>query len=54
MEHVQIETGASLDPQLYCLDYDLGQQSNVAWEHKELTEELEKRLQEILQSQRTR
>ncbi len=54
MEHVQIETGASLDPQLYCLDYDLGQQSNVAWEHEELIEEMEKRLQEILRSEGTR
>lgn len=54
MEQVDIETGASKDPQLYRLDYDAGQRENVAWEHPELTEKMERRIQEILKSGRTR
>lgn len=54
MEQVDIETGASKDPQLYRLDYDAGQRENVAWEHPELTEKMERRIQEILKSERTR
>ena len=54
MEHVEIETGASKDPQLYQLDYDIGQQRNVAWEHPDMTAAMENRIQEILKSERTR
>ena len=54
MEHVNMETGASKDPQLYQLDYDIGQQRNVAWEHPEMTAAMESRIQEILKSKRTR
>lgn len=54
MEHVNMETGASKDSQLYQLDYDIGQQRNVAWEHPEMTAAMESRIQEILKSKRTR
>ena len=39
---------------IYRLDYDAGQRENVAWEHPELTEKMERRIQEILKSGRTR
>ena len=54
MEHVNMETGASKDPQLYQLDYDIGQQRNVAWERPQMTAAMESRIQEILKSKRTR
>lgn len=54
MEQVQIETGASLDAQLYNMDYDPGQQCNVAQEHPALIEAMEARIREIVESERTR
>lgn len=54
MEYVQIETGLSKDPQLYNMDYDIGQQTNVAWAYEDVVTEMEARLQEIMKSGRTR
>lgn len=54
MGNVRIETGLSKDPQLYNMDYDIGQQTNVAWDYEKVVQEMEKRLQEILKSDRTR
>ncbi len=54
MGNVRIETGLSMDPQLYNMDYDIGQQTNVAWNYGEVVQEMENRLQEILESDRTR
>lgn len=51
---VQIETGLSMDPQLYNMDYDIGQQENVAWDYMEVVKDMEERLQKIVKSDRTR
>lgn len=53
-KEVRIETGLSKDPQLYNMDYDIGQQENVAWDYEEVVEDMEARLQEIIKSDRTR
>jgi len=54
MKDVQIETGLSRDPQLYNMDYDIGQRTNVAWDYKQVAEDMERRLQSIMKSERTR
>ncbi len=54
MGNVRIETGLSMDPQLYNMDYDIGQQTNVAWDYEEVVKEMEERLKEIQRSDRTR
>lgn len=54
MKDVRIETGLSKDPQLYNMDYDIGQQTNVAWDYMDVVKEMEKRIHEILRSDRTR
>ena len=54
MGDVRIETGLSMDPQLYNMDYDVGQQTNVAWAYKDVVKEMEERLREIMKSSRTR
>ncbi len=54
MPIVQIETGLSRDPQLYNMDYDIGQQENVAWAYQDVVKDMEARLQEIMKSERTR
>ena len=43
-----------MDPQLYNMDYDVGQQTNVAWAYKDVVKEMEERLREIMKSSRTR
>jgi len=50
----RIETGLSKDPQLYNMDYDIGQRENVAWDYKEVVKDMEARLQEIMKSSGTR
>ena len=52
--NVQIETGCSKDPLLYNMDYDIGQQQNLAWEYPEVVNDMEKRIQKILHSNFTR
>ena len=42
------ETGCSMDPQLYNLQYDLGEQRNVAYRYPEVVERMEQRVREIL------
>lgn len=42
-----IETGNSLDPQLYNLDYDIGQQKNLAYRYPQIAAELASRIEEI-------
>lgn len=54
MRNVRIETGLSKDPQLYNVDYDIGQQTNVAWDYEDVVRDMEERLQEIMRSERTR
>ena len=51
---VQIETGLSMDPQLYNMDYDIGQRANVAWDYEDVVKDMEQSLQEIMKSDRTR
>ena len=51
---VQIETGLSMDPQLYNMDYDIGQRANVAWDYEDVVKDMVQRLQEIMKSDRTR
>ena len=48
------ELGSSLDPQLYNMDYDIGQRKNVADLHQDLVEKLDQRLTEINASRKTR
>ncbi len=52
--HTNTELGNSLDPQLYNMDYDIGQRTNVAELHKDLVEQMDNRIGEILASSRTR
>lgn len=54
MPFTRIETGLSKNPQLYNMDYDIGQQNNIAWDYADQVEKMEKRLQEILISESTR
>lgn len=48
------ELGSSLDPQLYNMDYDIGQRKNVADLHQDLVEKMDQRLTEINASIKTR
>lgn len=45
--YTKIETGSSKEPQLYNLDYDIGQIRNLAAHYKEKTNEMEQRIEEI-------
>lgn len=54
MRDVRIETGLSMDPQLYNMSYDIGQQTNVAWDYGDVVKEMEDRLREIMKCDRTR
>jgi len=54
MESVRIETGLSREPQLYNMDYDIGQRINIAWDYEDVVKEMEDRLGDILRSERTR
>lgn len=49
-----IELGNSLDPQLYNMEYDIGQRVNVAEIHPDLVEKMSRRIEEIKTSSRTR
>ena len=48
MGNVRIETGLSMDPQLYNMDYDIGQQTNVAWDYEDVVKDMEERIRKIL------
>lgn len=48
------ELGASLDPQLYNMEYDIGQKENVAQIHPERVQKMEKRIREIKSSKQSR
>ena len=48
MGDVRIETGLSMDPQLYNMDYDIGQQANVAWDYEDVVKDMEERIRKIL------
>lgn len=54
MANVRIETGLSRDPQLYNMDYDIGQRTNVAWDYEDVVNDMEERIQEIMKSEKTR
>lgn len=54
MADVSIETGVSKDPQLYNMEYDIGQQQNIAYAYPKVVCEMEARIQEIMKSARTR
>lgn len=43
------ETGSSRDPQLYNLDYDIGERDNVAYRYPQIVEAMAKRVAEIKQ-----
>ncbi len=43
----KIETGSTKDPQLYNLDYDIGQIRNLAYRYPEKVEKMQKRIDEI-------
>ena len=45
--HENVETGNSLDPQLYNLDYDIGQRKNLAHRYPEKVEAMQKRIDQI-------
>ena len=49
-----IEMGNSLDKQLYNMQYDIGQQRNVAWKYPEVLREMEEHLEMITHSAKTR
>ena len=42
-----VETGNSLDPQLYNLDYDIGQRRNLAYRYPEKVAAMQKRIDRI-------
>ena len=54
MKQVRIETGLSHDPQLYNMDYDIGQRENVAWEYRSVVTDMEARIRKIMESRKTR
>ena len=54
MGNVRIETGLSMDPQLYNMDYDIGQQTNVAWDYEDVVKDMEERIQRIVRSEGTK
>lgn len=43
------ETANSRDPQLYNLDYDIGQQRNLAYRYPKIVRDMAKRIEEIKQ-----
>ena len=45
--HENVETGNSLDPQLYNLDYDVGQRKNLAYRYPEKVAAMQKRIDQI-------
>ncbi len=45
-----IETGLSLDRQLYNLDYDIGQRDNLAWRYPDIADDMDDRITEIVNS----
>lgn len=49
-----IELGTSLDPQLYNMEYDIGQRENVAQLHMDIVERMDKRIEEIKAGKYTR
>ena len=49
-----IELGISLDPQLYNMEYDIGQRENVAQLHMDIVEKMDKRIEEIKTGKYTR
>ena len=53
MPKVRIETGRSKEPQLYNMDYDIGQRTNVAAEFPDVVKEMDERLRRIMASERT-
>lgn len=53
-QYTRTELGISRDPQLYNMDYDIGQRENVAWDYPEVVKDMEARLQSIVNSERTR
>lgn len=50
----QTETGMYRNPLLYNVAYDIGQQQDLAWERPDVVQDMEKRIQEIMNSSRTR
>jgi arylsulfatase A-like enzyme len=48
------ELGVSRDPMLFNLSYDIGQQSNVAWDFPEVVKDMEQRVQKIMTSPKNR
>ena len=48
MKNVEIETGLSMEPQLYNMSYDIGQRTNVASEFPDVAAEMEARIRRIL------
>ena len=47
-----IETANTLDQQLYNLDYDLGQQKNVAWRYPDIAARMASRIEEIKKNEK--
>ena len=47
-----IETANTLDQQLYNLDYDLGQQKNVAWHYPDIAARMASRIEEIKKNEK--
>ena len=52
--YTNTELGNSRDPQLYNMEYDVGQRENVAQIHPDVTEKMEQRIKEIEKSSKTR
>lgn len=52
--YTRIESGDSMDPMLFNMDYDIGQRDNVAWDYPEVVKDMEERIQEIMKSEKTR
>lgn len=52
--YTDIELGSSLDPQLYNMEYDIGQRENVAQLHMDIVEKMDKRIEEIKAGNYTR
>lgn len=50
----EIESGGSLQPQLYDLSLDIGEQNNIAPQNKQLANEMENMIQKILTDKQTR
>lgn len=49
-----IETANSLDPQLYNLDYDIGQQKNLVWRYPKIAAQMAGRVAEIKKNEKKR